>query len=124
MTTFILNHLDSNNNLRTRNHPTDPEDPHVLIYNPHKCWFYLKYHHAKITEVKLAVVTKALYACTIHRTDTLSGYLDKFENLIREFYLFKGQMLEHQSAQMLIASIPTLSETTTELIHSQVVPHT
>lgn len=74
--------------------------------------------------MKLAALTKALYACTIHRTDTLSGYLDKFENLIREFYLFRGQLSDQQSARMLIGSIPTLSETTTELIHTQVVPLT
>lgn len=124
ITTFILNHLDSNNNLRARNHLTDPSNPHELVYDPFKCWTFLRDRHAKITEVKLLVVTKALYSCTIHRSDTLSGYLDKFENLIREFYLFRGQMSDQQSARMLISSIPTLSETTTELIHTQVVPLT
>lgn len=88
VTTFILNHLNSNNNLRTRNHLTDPSDPRVLIYDPHKCWVFLRNRHAKITEVKPTMVTKALYSCTIQRNDSLSEYLDKFENLIWEFYLY------------------------------------
>lgn len=56
--------------------------------------------------------------------DSLSAYLDRFENLIQEFFLYKGLMSDQQSAHMLIDSIPTLSETTTELIHAQVVPLT
>lgn len=94
------------------------------MYNPVKCWIFLRDRHAKITEVKISFVTEALYACTIHRSETLSGYLDKFENLIREFYLSRGQMSDQQSARMLISSIPTFSNTTTELIHTQVVPLT
>lgn len=82
VTTFILNHLDGSNNLQSRNHLSDPDDPQVLIYDPHKLWTFLKNRHAKITEVKLTVVTKALYACNIQRNDSLSNYLDKFENLI------------------------------------------
>lgn len=124
VTTFILNRLDSNNNLQARNHLSNPNDPHVLIYNPHVLWKFLKNRHAKITEVKLAVVTKALYTCSIHRSDSLSSYLDKFENLICEFYLYKGQMSDHQSARMLVDSISSLTETTRELIHAQVVPFT
>lgn len=124
VTMFILNHLDSNNNLRSRNFLSDPNDPHVLLYNPCKLWAFLKNRHAKITEVKLSVVTKALYSCTIHRNDSLSSYLDKFENLIREFYLYRGQMSDHQSARMLVDSISSLSETTRELIHAQVNPFT
>ena len=122
VTMFILNHLDSNNNLQARNHLSDPNDPQILVYDPYKIWIFLKNRHARITEVKLSVVTKALYACAIGRNDTLSAYLDKFENLIREFYLYKGQMSDHQSARMLVDSISSLSETTRELIHAQVVP--
>lgn len=107
VTMFILNHMDSNNNLRERNHLSDPNDPQVLVYDPAKIWSFLKNRHAKITEVKLSVVTKALYSCTIQRSDSLSSYLDKFENLIREFFLYKGQMSDHQSACMLVDSITT-----------------
>lgn len=53
VTTFILNDLDSNNNLQARNHLTDPSNPHKLVYIPFKCWTYLEDCHAKITEVKL-----------------------------------------------------------------------
>lgn len=112
VTMFILNHLDTNNNLQSRNHPSDPNDPQVLVYDPFKIWSFLKNRHARITKVKLSVVTKALYACTIGRNDSLSTSLDKFENLIQEFFLCKGQMSDHQSARMLVDSITSLSETT------------
>lgn len=92
------------------------------MYSPLKVWSFLKNRHAKITEVKLTAVTKALYSSKIQRLESLSNYLDRFKNLVREFYLYRGQMSDHQSARMLIDSIPTLSETTTELIHAQVVP--
>lgn len=124
VTTFVLNHLDSNNNVQARNFLANPADPSTLVYDPFKIWKFLKNRHAKITEVKLSAVTKALYACKIQRSDSLSAYLDRFENLIREFFLYKGQMSDTQSARMLIDSIHTLSETTSELIHAQVVPLT
>lgn len=124
VTMYILNHLDSNNNVQARNFLSSPDDPHTIVYSPAKIWVFLKNRHARITEVKLAAVTKALYACKIQRSESLTSYLDRFENLIREFYLFKGQLSDHQSARMLIDSISTLSETTTELIHVQVVPFT
>lgn len=82
ITTFVLNHLDSNNNIQARNHLSDPSDPHTLIYDPHNIWTFLKNRHAKITEVKLTAVTKALYASKIQKSDSLSNYLDRFENLI------------------------------------------
>lgn len=58
------------------------------------------------------------------KSDTLSTYLDKFENLVREYYYYRGQMPDTQTARMLIQSIPTLSETTVELIHATVTPLT
>lgn len=109
ITTFILNYLDSTKNLQARNHLSDPNNPHVIVYDPLKTWSFLKNRHARITEVKLTVVTKALYGCTIGRTDSLSSYLDRFKNLVREFYLYKGQMSDHQTARMLVDSISTLS---------------
>lgn len=124
VTMFILNHLDNSNNLQSRNHLSDPKDPQVLVYNPFKIWTFLKNRHARITEVKLTVVTKSLYASTIGRNDLLSTYLEKFENLMRQFFLYRGQMSDHQSARMLVDSISSLSETTREPIHAQVVPFT
>lgn len=90
VTTFILNHLDANNNLQTRNHLSNPADPQTLVYDPFKCWSFLKNRHAKITEAKLSAVTKSLYSINILKSDSLSEYLDRFENLIRELFLFKG----------------------------------
>lgn len=124
ITTYILNYLDSNNSIQARNFLSCPEDPHTIIYSPSKIWIFLKNRHARITEVKLAAVTKALYSSKIQRSESLSSYLDRFENLTREFYLYKGQLSDHQSARMLVDSIPSLSETTTDLIHMQVVPFT
>lgn len=36
ITTFVLNRLDSHNNLQARNFLSDPDDPHVLVYDPFK----------------------------------------------------------------------------------------
>lgn len=124
ITTFILNRLDDHNNTQARNHLTDPKDPSEIIYDPFKCWTYLHKRHNEITEDKLTVVTKALHECKILKSDTLSSYLDKFENLIREFYYYRGQLPDTQTARMLIMSIPSLSETTVELIYTTVKPLT
>lgn len=78
ITTLILNHLDSNNNIQARNHLSSPSGPHVLIYSPVKIWLFLKNRHAKITKVKLAAVTRALYACKIQQSESLSPYLDRY----------------------------------------------
>lgn len=69
VTTFVLGHLDSNNNLQARNHLSTPSDPHTLIYDPYKLWSFLKNRDAKITKVKLTAVTKALYLSKIQRTE-------------------------------------------------------
>lgn len=124
ITTYILNRLNDHNNMQARNHLTDPEDPSEILYDPFKCWSYLKQRHNEITEDKLTAVTKALHACKILKSDTLSSYLDKFENLVREYYYYRGQMPDTQTARMLIMSLPALSETTVELIHATVKPLT
>lgn len=124
ITTFILNRLDEHNTSQVRNHLTDPDDPTEILYDPFKCWEYLKQRHNEITEDKLTAVTKALHGCRILKSDTLSLYLDKFENLVREYYYYRGQMTDTQSARMLILSIPSLSETTIELIYATVRPLT
>lgn len=124
ITTFILNRLDDHNNTQARNHLTDPNDPSEILYDPFMCWSYLKTRHNEITEDKLTAVTKALHSCKILKSDTLTAYLDKFENIVREYYYYRGQMPDTQTARMLIMSIPTLSETTVELIHATVIPLT
>ncbi|EGF98745.1 uncharacterized protein MELLADRAFT_69096 [Melampsora larici-populina 98AG31] len=116
--------LDSVNNIRTRNHLTDPADPCEIIYDPFKCWNFLKSYHNRVSEDKLEAVTKALYGCQITKADSLSSFVDKFENLIREFYRLKGELSDIQSARMLIGAIPSLSIETKEYIHNTVVPLT
>lgn len=124
ITTYILNRLDDHNNAQARNHITDPDDPTELVYDPHKVWTFLLKRHNEITEDKLTAVTWALHACQILKSDTLSAYLDKYKNLIREYYYYRGQMPDTQTARMLIMSIPSLPETTVELIHATVKPLT
>lgn len=124
ITTYILNRLDNHNNTQARNHLTDPDDPSEILYDPFKCWTYLKLRHNEITGDKLTAVTKALLSCKILKSDTLTSYLDKFENIVWEYYYYRGQMPDSQTARMLILSIPTLPETTIELIHATVKPLT
>ncbi|EGG09846.1 uncharacterized protein MELLADRAFT_60980 [Melampsora larici-populina 98AG31] len=110
LTTYILNRLDSVNKVRTRNRLTDPEDPSELIYDPYLCWNFLKEYHNRISEDKLETVTRALYSCQIIKTDSLSSFVDKFENLICEFYRLKGELSDAQSARMLLGAIPALEK--------------
>lgn len=124
LTVFILNDLDADNNTRICNHLTDPSDPDEIIYDPFECWSELKSHHNRISEDKLEAVTKALYACKIQRGDTLSAFVDKFENLIREFYRLKGELSDAQSARQLLSAIPTLPDNVINNIHDKVDPLT
>lgn len=120
ITIFILNRLDEHKNSQVLNHLTDPDDPTEILYDLYKCWQFLRLRHNEITEDKLTAVTKALHGCRILKSDTLSLYLDKFGDLVREYYYYRGQMTDTQSARMLILSIPSLSETTIELIYATV----
>ena len=68
ITTFILNRLDENNNTQTRNYLTDPNDPSEILYDPFKCWSFLRQRHNEISEDKLTAVTRALHECKILKT--------------------------------------------------------
>ncbi|EGG10777.1 uncharacterized protein MELLADRAFT_103084 [Melampsora larici-populina 98AG31] len=81
-------------------------------------------YHNRISEDKLEAVTKALYSCQIAKTDSLTSFVDKFENLIREFYRLKGELSDIQSARMLMGAIPSLSIETKEYNNNTVVPLT
>lgn len=124
LTVFLLNHMDPDNNTRMCNHLTDPTHPDDIIYNAFECWSELKIHHDRISEDKLEVVTKALYSCRIQKGDSLSSFVDKFENLIREFYRLKGELSDVQSARQLLSAIPTLPENVVDNIHDKVDPLT
>lgn len=45
ITTYILNHLDSNNNIQARNYLSCPEDPHTIVYSPVKLWTFPRQDH-------------------------------------------------------------------------------
>lgn len=99
LTVFFLNHMDADNNNRVCNLLTHPTNPDEIVYDPFVCWFELKQHHNRISEDKLEAVTKALYSCRIQKGDSLKSFVDKFENLIREFYRYKGELSDAQSAR-------------------------
>lgn len=122
ITMYILNRLDDHNNTQTRNHLTNPDNPSEILYDPYKCWSYLKKRLNEITEDKLTAVTKSLHLCCIMKSDSLLSYLDKFQNIVREYYHYSGKMPDTQAAQILIMSLPQLSETTVGLIHATVTP--
>ncbi|EGG08839.1 uncharacterized protein MELLADRAFT_61622 [Melampsora larici-populina 98AG31] len=82
LTTFVLHRLDSTNKVRTRNHLTDPKDACEIIYDPYVCWKFLKTYHNRVSKDKLEAVTRTLYACQISKTESLSVFVDKFENLV------------------------------------------
>lgn len=124
LTVFLLNHMDSDNNTQICNHLTDPSDPDEILYDPYECWTELKSHHNRISGDKLEAVTKALYACKIQRGDLLSSFVDKFENLIREFYCLKGELSDAQSARQLLSAIPSLPNNVIDNIHDKVDPLT
>ncbi|EGG09647.1 uncharacterized protein MELLADRAFT_104009 [Melampsora larici-populina 98AG31] len=115
---------DSANKVRTRNKLTDPSDPSEIVYDPFLCWTYLKEYHNRISEDKLEAVTRTLYSSQISKSETLTAFVDRFENQIREFYRLKGELSDAQSARMLLGAITSLSIETKEYIHNTVVPLT
>lgn len=51
-------------------------------------------------------------------------FVDKFENLIREFYRYKGELSDAQSARQLLSAIPSLPINVVDNIHDKVEPLT
>lgn len=124
LTVFFLNHMDSDNNTRVCNLLPHPSNPDEIVYDPFVCWSELKQHHNRVSEDKLEAVTKALYACRIQKGDSLKSFVDKFENLIREFYRYKGELSDAQSARQLLSAIPSLPDNVVDNIHDKVDPLT
>lgn len=124
LTVFFLNHMDADNNTRVRNLLTDPTNPEEIVYDPFVCWSELKQHHNRISEDKLEAVNKALYAWWIQKGDSLKSFIEKFENLIREFYRYKGELSDSQSARQLLSAIPSLPVNIIDNIHDKVDPLT
>lgn len=119
---YILNRLDKVNHSQAINHLTDPDDPNSIIYDPFSLWSYLRERHFLINASRLATITKTLSNITTSKGDTISTYLDKFEDLFVEFTRYGAKMDDIQSAIRLIDSIECLPESTVEFIHSTISP--
>ncbi|KAG0151285.1 hypothetical protein CROQUDRAFT_37163 [Cronartium quercuum f. sp. fusiforme G11] len=136
LTTWMLGVMDSDNHRRcgielsvrkTKDFDSDDDDDDDLsmTYDPYILWKYLKEYHYKITEGKFRIIDDALHDMKIARSDSYIAYCDKFNELLRDFYKFKGEMTDTQSAHLLVKTIkPHLSDVTLELIYASVIPLT
>lgn len=93
---YILNRLDKTNHCQAINHLTDPEEPNSIIHNPFSLWSFLKNRHYLINAQRLSSVSKSLSNVSISKEETLSSYLDRFENLYIEFTRYGGKMDDTQ----------------------------
>lgn len=141
LTTWLLSLMDAENVQRCRVHLTvratnedddssndddeDADDELSVTYEPALLWRFLKSHHQSISESSLTVIDTALHAMKISRDDSLVAHSDKFNNVMLEFYQYRGKMSDVQSARLLIKTLgDRLSETTKELIYQTVKPLT
>lgn len=103
----------------------DSDDEEEMAYEPSMIYKYLKNHHNKISESGLQAIDDAINDMKIHSSDSFKSHCDKFNNLMADHHQFKGRMTSSQAARKLIKSVKNrISETTSELIHSQVKPLT
>lgn len=103
----------------------DSDDEDDMVYEPPMIYKYLRNHHNKISESGLQAIDDAINEMKIHSSDSFKSHCDKFNNLMADHHLFKGKMTSSQAARKLIKSVRNrISETTSELIHSQVKPLT
>lgn len=141
LTTWLLSLMDAENIQRSRVHLTvraaskddntsdDTEDENdeelTMTYEPALLWKFLKAHHQSISESSLTVIDTTLHTMTISSSDSLVAHSDKFNNLMLDFYQYRGKMSDVQSARLLLKTIgDRLSETTKELVYQTVKPLT
>lgn len=142
ITTWLLSLMDAENVQRSRVHLTvrapnhddesseeddedESEDELTMTYEPALLWKFLRSHHQAISESSLIVIDTSLHDMKISSGDSLVAHSDKFNNLMLDFYQYKGKMSDIQSARLLIKTVgDRLSETTKELIHQTVKPLT
>lgn len=142
ITTWLLSLMDVGNARRCRVHLTtrssgrdkesddseeDSNDDSQLImsYEPALLWKFLKSHHQAISESSLSVIDETLHSLKITSGDTIVSHMDKFNNLMLDYYMYRGKMTDVQSARLLIKTMSgRLSETTLELIYQTVKPLT
>lgn len=141
LTTWMLGLMDMENTRRCRVHLTarsnsqdessddeeGSEDDSLLVmsYEPAILWKFLKAHHQAISESSLSVIDETLHSLKISSTDSIVTHMDKFNNLMLDYYMYRGRMSDVQSARLLIKTMMgRISETTLELIHQTVKPLT
>lgn len=145
LTTWLLSLMDAENVQRCRAHLTvrsnnrddnslsdedeDKDEELAMTYEPailwKFLWKFLRSHHQSISESSLIVIDTALHDMKISPSDSLVTHSDKFNNLMLDFYQYRGKMSDIQSARLLIKTVgDRLSETTRELIHQTVKPLT
>lgn len=142
LTTWMLSLMDSDNARRSRVHLTarsssqdddsdqtenesDEDSLMIMLYEPALLWKFLKSHHQAISESSLSVIDETLHALKISSGDSIISHMDKFDNLMLDYYMYRGRMSDVQSARLLIKTLGgRLSETTLELIYQTVKPLT
>lgn len=141
ITTWMLSLMDAENVQRCRVHLTvrssgqddddtededeDSDEELIMTYEPAILWKFLRSHHQSISESSLIVIDTSLHDMKIAPGDSLVTHSDKFNNLMLDFYQYRGKMSDIQSARLLIKTVgDRLSETNKELIHQTVKPLT
>ena len=103
----------------------ESDEEEEMVYEPAMIYKYLRNHHNKISESGLQAIDDAINDMKIHSSDSFKTHCDKFNNLMLDFYQYRGKMSDIQSARLLIKTVgDRLSETTRELIHQTVKPLT
>lgn len=117
LTTWMLSLMDMENSRRCRVHLTarastreddtndsndDSDDDSLLVmaYEPALLWKFLKSHHQAISESSLSVIDETLHALKILSSDSIVSHMDKFDNLMLDYYMYRGKMSEVQSARL------------------------
>lgn len=142
ITTWLLSLMDTENARQCRVHLTtrssnadeesedsdedsDSDSMMIMSYEPALLWKFLKSHHQAISESSLSVIDETLHSLKINSGDTIVSHMDKFDNLMLDYYMYRGKMSDVQSARLLIKTLSSrLLETTLELIYQTVKPLT
>lgn len=140
LTMWMLSLMDTENMRRCRvhltvrspnldNNPDDSDDESdddslmIMSYKPSLLWKFLKSHHQSISESSLSLIDETLHSLIISSGDSLVCHMDKFDNLLLDYYMYRGNMSDVQSARLIIKTLGArLSETTLELIYQTVKP--
>lgn len=142
ITTWLLSLMNNENARRCRVHLTtrsssadeeseesdnesDQDSILIMSYKPAMLWKFLKSHHQAISKSSLSVINETLHARKVSSRDSILIHMEKFDNLMLDYYMYRGKMSDFQSARLLIKTLSSrLSETTLELIYQTVKPLT